>query len=349
MRINDLKYLIAYVGPLSAYLSVHLGGAWSYLALLVAFALIPILELILPNRSDQQPGADRPDKRHVAFFDWLLYLNIPLLYGLIFFMCMRVTGGDLTSWEIAGMVIGVGIYIGASGINVAHELGHRPAKLDQLMSLILLIPGLYMHFFIEHNHGHHRYVATRSDPATARFGESLYRFWWRSTLGSWLSAWKIELRRLKKRGRAIWSYSNRMVWFCIIQLAYLVCIGYLFEPRTSLLCALAGVIAFLLLETINYIEHYGLLRRQKENGQYERVSFQHSWNSNHDIGRIFLYELTRHADHHYKASKKYQELLHHVNSPQLPTGYPGAMVLALVPPLWFRIMNPRVPDEMLEC
>ncbi len=347
MKWRDYKYLLAYLGPASAYLSIYLGGVWSYFALIEAFVLIPVMELFLPGQGENVPPEEMGSRRVNRFFDVLLYLNVPILFGLITYLLWTATETSVMAWELIGMVIGTGIYVGASGINVAHELGHRPGRWDQALSKLLLIPGLYTHFFIEHNQGHHRYVATPADPATARYGESIYSFWWRSSLGSYRSAWKIELRRLNRKGISFFSWHNQMLTMSILQLLYLVGAYLLFGLLGLIIVLVIGTVGFLLLESINYIEHYGLMRKKIGEGKYERVGMEHSWNSNHDIGRILLYELTRHADHHYKASKKYQNLNHVEESPQLPTGYPGSMILALLPPLWFKVMNRRIPVAML--
>jgi len=202
--------------------------------------------------------------------------------------------------------------------------------------------GLYMHFFIEHNRGHHRHVATPLDPATSRKGQTIYAFWIRSTVLSWWHAWELEAERLRRSDQPVFSFQNEMLRFQLIQLAYLT-VTFLFFGLTGLWVAIAAAIfGFLMLETVNYIEHYGLLRSKNAAGRYEPVLPIHSWNSNHELGRIFLYELTRHSDHHYRASRKYQILRAYEESPQLPMGYPACMIMALVPPLWFGVMDPRV-------
>ncbi|MEL6941267.1 MAG: alkane 1-monooxygenase [Bacteroidota bacterium] len=236
----------------------------------------------------------------------------------------------------------LGTMLGACGINVAHELGHRTNKREQFLAKLFLLPELYMHFFIEHNRGHHKNIATDLDPASARYGEWLPVFWVRSVVGSYFSAWKLERQRLKRDGKAILSWNNEMIRFQLTQLAYLATVALVWDVRTMIFAIAVAIMAFLLLETINYIEHYGLRRKKLSNGRYEHVGVQHSWNSNHEVGRIVLYELTRHSDHHHKATKKYQILDHHDVAPQLPYGYPTSMLMALVPPLWFAVMNKRV-------
>jgi alkane 1-monooxygenase len=346
MKWVDLKYLFAYVGPISAYLAVWVSGIWSYSAVILAFVLIPLSELLMAGKNDDDTADQSENRRNHPFFDWLLYLNLPMLYGLIVGFLWRVTATPLSLFEIIGMTLGVGIFVGATGINVAHELGHRPGIVAQWMSKALLLTAMYQHFYIEHNHGHHRYVATEDDPATARYGESLYKFWLRSAVGSLLSAWNIEVARLAKMNLVWFSFQNQMLIFAFTQGLYFATIGFIFGTAGILYALIIAIIGFLLLESINYIEHYALRRSKNESGIYEKVSVKHSWNSNHDTGRIFLYELSRHADHHYKASKKYQLLQHIEESPQLPTGYPGSIILAMLPPLWFAIMNDRVPAEM---
>jgi alkane 1-monooxygenase len=227
---------------------------------------------------------------------------------------------------------------GILGINAAHELGHRATKYEQNMSKILLLSTLYMHFFIEHNRGHHKKVATPEDPASSRFGESIYAFFPRSISNSWLSAWHIEATKLQKLGKQFWSWENEMLRFQVWQLALLTAITLFFGWMALLLFAAAALVGILLLEAVNYIEHYGLKRQQTDKG-YERTLPIHSWNSNHPMGRLVLLELSRHSDHHFLASRKYQVLRHFDESPQMPTGYPGMILLALVPPLWFKVMH----------
>ena len=339
---KDLKYLLAYLLPLSGYLGLYYGGVWSYGSIYVAFLILPLLEFVLPGTTKNHAPEEEPERSARPFFNWLLYLNLPLLAGAVVFLLHIVTTRQLATYELVGMILNVGLLIGTIGINVGHELGHRADNTEQLMAKILLMFGLYMHFFIEHNRGHHRHVATPLDPATSRKGQTLYAFWIRSTALSWWHAWELEAERLRKLGRPALSWANEMLRFQFVQGLYLTAV-FLFFGLTGLWVAVAAaVFGFLMLETVNYIEHYGLLRNKTANGRYEPVLPVHSWNSNHELGRIFLYELTRHSDHHYRAARKYQILRAYEESPQLPMGYPACMIMALVPPLWFGVMNPRV-------
>ena len=250
----------------------------------------------------------------------------------------------LLPFEMVGIVLSLGILLATNAINVAHELGHRKTQRERTLSKLLLLPCLYMHFYLEHNFGHHKNVATPEDPATSKKNQSVYHFWITSVLKQYKNAWQIQLSILAKGNHTYFSLKNDMLWYSIFQLCYLdLC--FLFFGISGLLFALAvGVLSFVFLETINYVEHYGLVRKKLPSGRYERVQTHHSWNSNHIIGRIVLYELTRHSDHHFKASKKYQILENKKESPQLPFGYPTSILLSLVPPLWFWIMNSRIPE-----
>ncbi|TXB63190.1 alkane 1-monooxygenase [Phaeodactylibacter luteus] len=342
---RDLKYLLAYVLPASAFWAVSQGGLASYSALFVGFGALPALELILPVSTRNPAVEEEAPRSRLLIFDLLLYLNLPLLYLLVCYFLSTVHQGGLAPWEITGMTLSVGLVIGTSGINVGHELGHRHTAYERAMAKALLLPGFYMHFIIEHNLGHHKHVATPEDPATARRGEPIYRFLLRSAWGAYRNAWRLERSRLNRAGQPFWSINNEMLRFTAIELGYLLLAGWAYGPAAAALALGAGVFGFLMLESVNYIEHYGLVRRKLPNGKYERVTPAHSWNSDHELGRIFLYELTRHSDHHYKATRKYQILRRHEESPKLPTGYPGAILLALVPPAWYRVMHPRLPRQ----
>ncbi len=342
MHLRDLKYLIAYLAPLSAFIGLYLGGWWSFGAIYIGFLIVPLFEFFLPQSKENFPAEEEALRQQIAFFDYILYLHVPITFTLLWYFFERLSAGGLATYELVGMTLNVGMIIGSFGINVAHELGHRAKTHEQIFAKLLLTPALYTHFNIEHNRGHHKHVATPEDPSSARLGESLYAFWIRSVTQTYIKAWQLEATRLKKEGLSVFSFANEMIWFQGYHLTYLLAVGYLFGWAMVPYAIGAAVFGFLLLETVNYIEHYGLLRKKLPSGRYERVSPSHSWNSNHEMGRIYLYELTRHADHHYKADRKYQILRHLDESPQLPLGYPASMVVALLPPLWFKLMNKRV-------
>jgi alkane 1-monooxygenase len=339
---KDIKYLGAYVIPLAGLHALYAQGIWSYNGVLVTFVLVPLLEFFFSGTTENLAPEEEEQQNEKGLFDLLLYLNVPMIFGLAFGYFYVLSTASLATYEIVGLTLTTGIILGGVGINVAHELGHRKEAFPRFMAQLLLLPNLYLHFTIEHNHGHHVHIATPKDPASSRYNEVLYVFWLRSVVFSYLSAWKIEAKRLRQAGYSAYSWRNKMLHLQLVQLGYLGAVGYLFGWMLLPFAVTVAVIGFLMLETVNYIEHYGLQRRQLASGRYEPVQPWHSWNCNHDIGRILLYELTRHSDHHYKASRKYQVLRHFDEAPLLPWGYPTSMLVALVPPLWFRLMNPRV-------
>lgn len=340
MRIRSLKF----AAPLSifvlSYFAFTSTGWWIAAPLLYAWVFIPFLELLLPanpsNLSEQEASLVKEDK----LYDFWLYIIVPIhYYGIYLFLYSFQQ--TITPVEIAGRIFVMGLLCGSFGINVAHELGHRKTPFEKTLAKILLLTSLYMHFYIEHNKGHHKNVSTPEDPSSARKGETVYAFYIRSVFSGLASAWKIAASDQKKKNKPVWSLSNEMIQFFIFQILFVSLIYWYAGLTVTLYYTAAAVIGFLLLETVNYIEHYGLQRRKTETG-YERAMPEHSWNSDHVIGRLMLFELSRHSDHHYMASKKYQLLQHHENAPQMPTGYPGMMILALVPPLWFSIMHPKL-------
>ncbi|WP_264520008.1 alkane 1-monooxygenase [Flavobacterium sp. N1994] len=341
-----MKYLLAYCIPLVALIGIHFGGIWTYSGILFAFVLLPILELLLPIDEENYTDIEKESRLKNHLFDFLLYINVLIVYGSLFFVLIFATQSGFTKLETIGVILSLGVILGSNGINVAHELGHREKLYERILGKLLLIPSHYTHFFIEHNHGHHLHVSTPEDPSTAKYNQSLYRFWIQTVLGTYRKAWQIQLRLNQQENRSFISIKNDMFWFTIIQVVYLILIYVFFGIIGLVIALLAGIVGFLLLETINYIEHYGLKRNLLPSGRYERVSEKHSWNSNHVLGRIMLYELTRHSDHHFKSQKKYQILEYHQVSPQLPYGYPMSMLLSLVPPLWFALMNKRIPLDM---
>ncbi|MBT8254013.1 MAG: alkane 1-monooxygenase [Bacteroidia bacterium] len=345
--MRDLKYIAAYSIPVVALFGIYFKGLLAYATPVYAFVFLPFLELLLPVDAYNLNDDEFTSLNRKKLFDWMLYLNLPMVYGILIFALFSISAFPLRPFEAVGVILSAGIVVGVNGINVGHELGHRQASKERFLGKALLLPALYMHFYIEHNFGHHLHAATPEDPATAKYNQTVYSFWISSTLRQYRSAWKIQKRLLSNYNLSTLSFRNDMLWYIIIQLNYLAGI-YMFFGFDGLLAAIGiAITGFLLLETVNYIEHYGLLRLKTKSGRYERVQERHSWNSNHVIGRIVLYELTRHSDHHYKSSKKYQVLACHEDSPQMPFGYPTSMVLSLIPPLWFRVMNKRVPKEMI--
>jgi alkane 1-monooxygenase len=342
MKWNAFKYLLPLVIYIGSWFSFKGTGIIIWLPLIYGFVIIPVLELFIKANNKNFDAAEETIARQDKLYDYFLYLIFPLQYAALFFFLQAMKTPDMPIVDRAGHIMVMGLLCGTFGINVAHELGHRINKAEQFLAKGLLLTSMYMHFFIEHNKGHHKNVATPKDPSSARLGEPLYAFWFRSVAGVYTGAWHIANDEMKKKNFPIWHWKNEMLQFQLVQLLFCAVIVFWFGWAVLGYFLAAAIMGFLLLETVNYIEHYGLSRKALVEGKYERAMPHHSWNSNHVIGRLMLFELSRHSDHHYLASRKYQLLRHHDNAPQLPTGYPGSMILATVPPLWFWVMNKRV-------
>jgi len=344
--MRDLKYLFAYTVPLSALISFESMGFGTYASVIYAFIILPFLDLITGSHSENLSKDEENNKKSKRVFDLMLYLNLPIVFGLLWLVFSKVQTQEYATYELIGLTLSSGILLATNAINVAHELGHRAPYFERFMSKCLYMPCLYMHFYIEHNFGHHMNVATPDDGATAKYNQTVFSFWMTSVTKQYMDAWKRQMNLLKSGNCSFISLKNDMLWYHLIQPIYLLGVAYFFSLDVMVFAIAIGVVSFLFLESINYIEHYGLRRFKTPSGRYERVQPHHSWNSNFNIGRIVLYELTRHSDHHYKSSKKYQLLKSHQQSPTLPLGYPASILLSLIPPLWFKIMNPLVPKEM---
>jgi alkane 1-monooxygenase len=342
MNFRFLKYISAFLSVLVILVSITVGGPWVFFALFYAFVMIPGLELWMEGSTENNTKAEEEILKKDIKFDLLVWLIVPVQWAMMVIFLMKVGSPVMPLWEKIGLVSAFGISCGVFGINVAHELGHRSTWYEQAMAKALLLTSLYMHFFIEHNRGHHKNVSTDQDPASSRRGETVYAFWFRSVTTGWADAWKLENDRLAKINLPWYSLRNEMLVYQLIQIGLLILITVLFGWQAVLAFIAAATIGFLLLETVNYIEHYGLRRKMVDGEYYEKVMPIHSWNSDHPIGRLMLFELTRHSDHHYMASRKYQILRHFDQSPQMPTGYPGMMVLSLFPPLWFKVMHAHI-------
>ena len=343
--ISAIKFTVA---PLSlaffAYLSFTQKGVLTYSAFLYAYAMIPLIEFFLIN--DERNFSEFEEslaKKNIAY-DLILYISVGLHLVLLCVFLFSLEDASLQIYEVVGRVFSMGL-VTTFAINLAHELGHRQTWGEQFLSKLMLLTTLMMHFFIEHNRGHHKNVATFEDPSTARKGETVYAFWFRAILNEYLSAWRLEKKRLEVIKQSNFSLQNEMVQFQIIQVLFVGLIYYLFGGFILLAFLFNAAIAYVSFETVQYLEHYGLQRKKNEKGRHERVKAHHSWNSNHVFGRLMMFNLSRHSDHHYKAHKKYQALNHHDDAPQLPTGYPGMMILSLIPPLWFYIMNPKLEAQ----
>lgn len=340
--MKALKYFSILILPLIVYISFTSKGWLTHLPAFVFFGLVPLLEFFIqPNKENFTKEEEKKEKEN-KFYTYLLYLTLPIQIIYLFFFFKIIQEVNLTNSEIFGRIFAMGIMCGVIGINVGHELGHRNNRFDEFIGEILLLTSLNTHFLPYHNGGHHYNVATPKDAATARKNEWIFTFWIRSHFTSYIQAWKLENKRMKNENRSWFHHQNRMLIYTICNTILLSAIYFFFGQFVLLAFIGAAVSGIIMLETVNYIEHYGLLRKQNEMGRYERVKRHHSWNSDHQVGQVLLFNLSRHSDHHYNGSKHYQLLKTLPESPQMPTGYPGMMLLALFPPLWFLVMNKRI-------
>ena len=342
--MKKLKYLGILIVPIAAYISFISTGILAFLPLLITFLAVPILELFFKPNKQNLTETEAESAKNDSYYKLLLFLMVPIQIAalLLFFQSVQE---DIATVDLVGRISSMGILCGVLGINVGHELGHSTKRYEQFLGEILLLTSLETHFLPYHNSGHHFDVATPEDSATARKNEWLFTFWFRSQIGSYFKAWQLEKKRLTILKKLVISLHNKMIVYTIAQIALVTSIYFFYGEVILFYFLMAAISGILMLETVNYIEHYGLLRKKKKSGRYEVVSLKHSWNSDHTMGRILLFELSRHSDHHHRASKEYQLLDSHEESPQMFTGYPGMMLLALVPPLWFVVMNKRLPDN----
>ena len=341
MQTRHLKFLLPFSLFVLAYLAFTQRGWLIASPVIYAFGFIPLLELLIPLSKENMTEAEEKIAKDDRIYDWWLYIIVPLQYAALVFFLFSLQEEGLPTWEKWGRIVAMGLLCGAFGINVGHELGHRRFLYERNLAKALLLTSLYTHFYIEHNKGHHKNVSTKEDPSSARKWEPIYLFYFRTVIFGYLSAWKIAADDQKRKGKPVLHFSNQMIQFQLLQIIFIAAIYFFFGKDITLSFMASACIGFLLLETVNYIEHYGLQRKKTAEG-YERAMPEHSWNSSHILGRLMLFELSRHSDHHYLASRKYQVLRHHEDAPQMPTGYPGMMILSLIPPLWFSVMHKRM-------
>jgi alkane 1-monooxygenase len=312
----------------------------------------PIWILVLIPLADVLIGTDRANPPQWAvkeladdhYYRWLTYLYPPLQYFSFFAGCVIITTRDVTWFGALGLALTVGA-VGGIGIANAHELGHKREAVEKWLSKIVLAQTAYGHFFVEHNRGHHARVATPEDPASSRLGETFYAFFPRTVLGSLRSGWELERDRLARVGKRTWSVHNDVLNAWAMTVVLFGGTVAWFGAEIVPFLVIQAVFGFSLLEVVNYLEHYGLLRQKDEQGRYERCTPQHSWNSNHVASNVFLYHLERHSDHHAHPTRRYQALRHFDDSPQLPSGYGLMLGLAYIPPLWRRVMDHRVAEH----
>jgi alkane 1-monooxygenase len=311
------------------------------LPLVISYGLMPLLDYLIGEDGNNPPEAVVPQLERDRYYRWLTWITVPLHFVALIGCAWWLATHDLSWWAVLMLAYIAGTDSGL-GINTGHELGHKHNRFEQWLARLVLAVPAYGHFTVEHGRGHHRWVSTPEDHASARMGESIYRFSLRELPGGIRRAWRLEKERLQKEGRRAWSAHNTMLQSyavsAVLQLGLIAVFGWIMLP----FLAVHNVIAWWQLTSANYVEHYGLLRERLPNGQYEAPQPHHSWNANHVVTNLALFHLQRHSDHHSYPSRRYQSLRDFPDLPQLPSGYFGMFPLSYVPPLWFRVMDARL-------
>lgn len=336
--MRKFKYFGAYIIPLFGLFTFKSTGIYAFFGLFFLYVLVPILEQILPLSSYNLKKAEKELAKESFFFDLTLYLLVPLHLFVIYSFLITVSSAAISTLDLIACVLMMGTILGVNGINVGHELGHKinhPFKM--FLAHVMLTTSIQNHFVTYHNSGHHRDVGTPEDLSSAKQGDNFYYFALRSQVGGYFKTWKLESKRLTSLGKN--KLINPMIIYTLIPLLFLTTIYFFFNFNTMIIYGITGIYGISVLEAQNYFAHYGLRRKKQENGRYERVQPKHSWNSDHLIGRVLLFELTRHSDHHHMGAKPFQILESKKDSPLLPFGYPMMLMLSYFPFIFKPIMK----------
>jgi alkane 1-monooxygenase len=339
-------WLLSVVYPLLPFLGIAAHAATGEqialgLPIVISYGLMPLLDFLIGEDANNPPEAVVPQLEEDRYYRWLTWLTVPLHFIALIGCAWWVGTHELSWWALLLFAYVAGTDSGL-GINTGHELGHKHTRLEQALARLVLAVPAYGHFTVEHGRGHHRWVSTPEDHASARMGESIYRFALRELPGGIRRAWRLERERLETQGRRAWSVHNTMLQSyavtVVLHAGLIVAFGWVVVP----FLLVHDVVAWWQLTSANYVEHYGLLRARLPNGQYEAPQPHHSWNTNHLVTNLALFHLQRHSDHHAHPSRRYQSLRHFEHLPQLPSGYFGMFPLSYVPALWFKVMDPRL-------
>ncbi|WP_166253739.1 alkane 1-monooxygenase [Marinobacter salicampi] len=348
LKLKKYSFIIAMLPLALPPLLLSAGQATGWVNLfawgvpVVVFGLIPVLDLILGQDAlNPDEETDVPQMRSERFYQIMTLGWVAAFVVLLVWSLNILASGVFSLSGAIGWTVSIGI-VGGLGINVAHELIHKDDKYETWAGGFLLALVCYGGFKVEHLRGHHVHVSTPEDASSSRYNQSLYNFLPQAYGRNFMNAWRLEAARLKRKGHSSFSWRNELIWWYSLSALALAACTLAFGWLGAAFFLAQSFIAFTLLEIVNYLEHYGLHRRKLENGRYERTTPEHSWNSNYFLTNVFLFHLQRHSDHHAFAKRRYQVLRHHEIAPQLPAGYAAMVVVALFPPLWRKIMNPRV-------
>ncbi|EPR82685.1 alkane 1-monooxygenase [Acinetobacter gerneri] len=308
---------------------------------IVLHIIIPTIDTIVGKDKNNPTAEDIKLLEKDPYYSRLVKSFIPLQYIANVYACYLVSRKNTSLLDKILLGISMGAINGIA-INTAHELSHKTDRIDHILSHLALVPSGYNHFRIEHPYGHHKRAATPEDPASSQMGETFYEFLPRTVIGSFKSAIEIETRRLKRKGLGFWNKENELLQGFGMSAAFHSSMLGIFGLATLPYLIAQSAYSISLFEIINYIEHYGLLRQKDENGKYERTMPEHSWNNNNIVTNLFLYQLQRHSDHHAYPTRPFQALRHFDEAPELPSGYASMLLPALIPPIWFKMMDKRV-------
>ena len=311
---------------------------------IVLHIIIPAIDTLVGKDNNNPSNEDIKLLEQDPYYARLVKTFIPLQYVANVYACWLTSRESTSLFDKVLLGVSMGAINGIA-INTAHELSHKSSKIDHLLSHLALVPSGYNHFRIEHPYGHHKRAATPEDPASSKMGETFYEFFPRTVIGSFKSAIEIEMQRLKRKGLSFWSKDNELLQGWGITAGFHGSMLKVFGSEILLYQLTQAIYSIGLFEVINYIEHYGLLRQKNENGKYERTMPEHSWNNNNIVTNLFLYQLQRHSDHHAYPTRPFQALRHFDEAPELPSGYASMLLPALIPPLWFKMMDKRVFDH----
>ncbi len=318
------------------------GALWTTLVpFLFVFGVIPLVDAWLGEDFNNPPPEVVAAMDADPYYRRIAFAAVPLYWAGFVATVAFVGTQPLPWWSWMALAIGVGTGSGGC-LALGHELGHKADRASEILALLSNAVVGYGHFRVEHNRGHHTWVATPEDPASARYGESVYRFARRELPGALLRGWRNEARRLERRGKSAWSFGNEILQGYALTFAVAAVLVFLFGWKVAPFIVAHHVFGWYALTQTNYIEHYGLLRQKRANGRYEPVEPRHSWNTNHIFSNLLTFHLQRHSDHHANPMRPYQSLRDFRDLPRLPSGYPGMFGLAAIPPLWFRVMDPKV-------
>ncbi len=329
--------------PILVVFGYWLGGWYNFIIPTACFIIHPVLNIFLHHKPDNIEHHQQDKTYPAIVYRLTALLYVPVVAGLAIWAIYMISTREFNEIEFIGLALSVGIINGVIGFTLAHEFIHRNNRIEKTAGYILLLTNLYMHYGIEHVWGHHVYACTAKDPHTAKAGESFYTFLPRAIKSTFLNAWEIEVKRLKHHKKAIVGFNNHILLFILLQCFVLLSIYLMGGYKSTIFFLLVSFIAVSLLHVVNYLQHYGLLRRATAAPErIEKMAAHHSWNSGNHVQGLNIFQLENHADHHIHPSHSYEDLKTLSDSPEHPTGYSGMIVLAFIPPLWFHIINKKL-------